>query len=859
MSPFTRSASVLGSAEGRSRKLRGKARKLGKSDRRVSWRLSELKADKIGAPGIGLNQRNRTAIMPSGEIRRGTRVIGMVKGANSVRVLRSGRRLFPGSGERQVRRVKEDEDKSLHHSIKKYPHKCKENGATNDDRLKRKASESVVHSEAPRRVKRPRLAVKNVKKVKKGAQESDKVVVTGDQVAVVDKMFGIVYTRKRKSGSIVKLESFDNKMFGIQFSRRLARKKGAGCVVDVQTCVFVAVVQNSGSRAASLLTSIFRHINNGVGLCELAGFLFSQPLNGTFASNGIRFLKDAPCASNGICKFFDSSNSVPTFDLDFSVIPSWFMQIHLNWVLRLSRVPSNTSSEECDEMMSEDEEDQLFVSVKMPQVQLASESDVAENRPFLIPLFRPSRLTVKSTQPRNGHYSRGVRKSRSSRRRRARNPSLLGVQPSNGLMVTSSVGSRKKTRRPLSSVVSMYKLRNALPASCMTGGPKKVGLAVAGGNNCTTGKAGCSADLLVIESDRCYRVKGVNIDMESSDSKESVLLVKKDDETKLSFLPQQYMRPSAVNRATHNVLWSGNVNWKLEFPSRQDWSNFKELYKECLNLNVSPAPTVVKAIPVPGVREVQGYESNRSGVFSRPDAYISVTTDEVARALAKHSANYDMDSEDEGWLKACSPESVNAVRCSELLSEDTFELMIDVFEKASHCSSEEVIDEKAALSLAADLAGQEVAETVYSYWLKKRKQRRSALLRVFQKHQVKKPPVTAKLVLRKRRSFKRQGGQCGKGKQLGLLQAMAVEHDALEERNAMLKLEEANYSAKRSLELAIEKRRKAQLLMENASLLCYKATMALRIAEALSAFGSAEVATTEMFDVGSSNGGDDDK
>ncbi|CAL1386919.1 unnamed protein product [Linum trigynum] len=863
MSPSTRSGSVLGSGKVRSRELGGKIRKLGQSDRRVSWRLSELKADKVGASGIGLNQRNRTAIMPSGEIRRGTRVIGMVKGADSVRVLRSGRRLSPRSGERQVRRVKDDEeDKSLHHSIKKYPHKCNENGATNNDKLKRKASESVVHIseiEAPRRVKRARLAVKKVKKVKKAASKSGKVAMIEDRVALIDKRFGIVYARKRKRGSIEKQESSGNKLFGIQFSRRQARKKGADCVLEVQTCAFVAVVQNSGTVAASLLTSILWHIKNvGVDLSELAGFLFSEPLNCTFASNGIRFLKDPSGASSGICNFFDSATSVPSFDLDFSVIPSWFMEMHLNWVLRVSRVPSNKPAEECDEMMSEDEDgiDQLFLSVKIPQIELASGADVSENRPMLNPSFRPSRLTVKSTQPRNSHYSRGVRKSRSSRRRRARNPSLLGVQAANGLMVTGSLGSRKKSR-PLSSVVSKYKLRNALPASCVTECPKEASSAAVEGKNCTTDKAGCSADLLVIEFDRCYKVKGATIAIESSDSRKSVLVVKKDGETKLSFLPQKYMKTSSVNRVTHNVLWSGNENWKLEFPSRQDWSNFKELYKECENLNVPPTATTVKAIPVPGVREVPGYESNCSGVFSRPDAYITVTTDEVARALEKRSPNYDMDSEDERWLKEWSPESVKAAGRPQLLSEDKFELMIDVFEKASYCTSDEVIDEKAALSLVADLAGQEVAQTVYSYWLKKRKQKRVPLLRVFQIHQVKKPPVVGKLVLRKRRSFKRLGGQCGKGKQLGLLQAMAVEHDALEERNAMLKLEEANNSAKRSIELAIEKRRRAQLLMENASLLCYKATMALRIAEALSSFDSAEVANTEMFDVGSSNGGDD--
>lgn len=61
--------------------------------------------------------------------------------------------------------------------------------------------------------------------------------------------------------------------------------------------------------------------------------------------------------------------------------------------------------------------------------------------------------------------------------------------------------------------------------------------------------------------------------------------------------------------------------------------------------------------------------------------------------------------------------------------------------------------------------------------------------------------------------------------------AMAVEQDAQEQQNAVLKVEEAKAAAKRSEGLAVLKRQRAQQLMENADLATYKAAMALKIAE----------------------------
>lgn len=79
--------------------------------------------------------------------------------------------------------------------------------------------------------------------------------------------------------------------------------------------------------------------------------------------------------------------------------------------------------------------------------------------------------------------------------------------------------------------------------------------------------------------------------------------------------------------------------------------------------------------------------------------------------------------------------------------------------------------------------------------------------------------------------------------------ALAAERDSMAEQNAMLKLEEARVSASRSVELAVLKRQRTQLLMENADLATYKAMMALRIAEAARFTESSDVAVAHFFDL----------
>lgn len=62
---------------------------------------------------------------------------------------------------------------------------------------------------------------------------------------------------------------------------------------------------------------------------------------------------------------------------------------------------------------------------------------------------------------------------------------------------------------------------------------------------------------------------------------------------------------------------------------------------------------------------------------------------------------------------------------------------------------------------------------------------------------------------------------------------MAAERETVDEQKNILKVQEAGAAAYRSDDLAVRKRKRAQLLMDVADKCTYKATMALRISEAL--------------------------
>ncbi|XP_027366009.1 uncharacterized protein LOC113872567 isoform X2 [Abrus precatorius] len=738
--------------------------------------------------------------MPAAGTRRTTRVFGM-KGADSARVLRSGRRLWPESGEVKTKRANDGDD---------WP----------------PAKAAKLDATSPR-------GTSKAKREDSRTEERKSVERKKEHEAVVNRKFGIVYQRRRRRLSTGILED--------------SRRKESDCC-SVLAVVVSPCAGTSGSFSR-LLASLLRYATRvRVSPLELLSFFLCEPIHGAFASRGMQFVKGPPAVKIGICQFFEIME-LPLFSVDFSAVPLYFEYLHSAMLLKpvfrsffLVHNPINVLSDVEDD----EADDDLPVYQNEQQTFKRELSEAATDTPDVIViddcLSLPSSVKATRVAGRNGQYrnilnSRGIQKRRSSlRKRKVRNPSMLSSRRSNGTVSSDLMGGRKSNSQ-LSGVTPSKKLRSLANGSA-TGSLEEASSATVDSKERLDSSL-CSANLLVTELDQCYRVEGAMVTLEMSAPTEWVLTVKKDGLTRCTFKAEKVMRPSLSNRFTHAIMYQLDNGWKLEFANRQDWNVFKDLYKECSDRNM-PA-TATRFIPVPGVREVSSYAETNSFPFHRPDAYISAIGDELTRAMTRTAANYDMDSEDEEWLEKFNNQFQDHV------SEDNFELIIDALEKVYYCNPDDSLDEKSAANGCLDLGSKEVVEAVYNYWTRKRKQKRSFLLRVFQGHQSKRAPLIPKPLLRKRRSFKRQPSQFGRGNQPSVLKAIAAEQDALEE-NAMLRIEQAKTSANISMELAVQKRKMAQVLAQNADLATYKATMLIRIAEAALAAESVDAAAEYFLD-----------
>ncbi|GJR07002.1 putative enhancer of polycomb protein [Tanacetum coccineum] len=349
--------------------------------------------------------------------------------------------------------------------------------------------------------------------------------------------------------------------------------------------------------------------------------------------------------------------------------------------------------------------------------------------------------------------------------------------------------------------------------------------------------ARCNANILVIESDRCYREGGAVVSIEMSGCRKCYLVVKRNGVERFRVQAGDVMKPCFCNRVTRAIIWpSGDGSWRLEFPDRHDWSIFKELYRKCSERPAQVHASLASIIPVPRVNEVLGYAEEKCSPFKLPDSYIRSTSDEVTRVLEKSVPAYDMDSDDDVWLNKFNTERDTPV------DEDTFEKIIDAYERGIYGSPADYSDVTLAIDRCSMLASNEVLKAVYGYWMAKRKKKRSPLVRVFQFYKPRKPErLNFKTVLRKKRSFRRRGSQSGRGKQLTFLNAAFHETNTTEEAdNATSNVQEAETAAERAEQVAIAKRQRAQLKMEVADLLTYKAVIAHKIAEARATSGSVD-------------------
>ena len=215
---------------------------------------------------------------------------------------------------------------------------------------------------------------------------------------------------------------------------------------------------------------------------------------------------------------------IPLFYVDFSAVPHCFMYMHHSMHLRLKRiqlVPVNS-----DEILSDGEEDEPCVTSVVDVSKSTSGSTVVKidnlgSKVVLHPSVRAFKLTGRNSQYRNGLSSRSIQKRRTSlRRRRTRNPSLVGIHKANGALMSDLISSRRNGI-PFSSVVSKNKLRSSVRSSSANLSDVSSSISDLMQN---VDSSQCSASILVIEPDRCYREEGaiVTLELSASDRKSVV-------------------------------------------------------------------------------------------------------------------------------------------------------------------------------------------------------------------------------------------------------------------------------------------------------------------------------------------------
>uniref|UniRef100_A0A7N0ZX56 Enhancer of polycomb-like protein n=1 Tax=Kalanchoe fedtschenkoi TaxID=63787 RepID=A0A7N0ZX56_KALFE len=742
--------------------------------------------------------------MPAAGMRRTTRVFGIVKGGDGARVLRSGRRLWPDNDLKLRKKTPPDESFKL---MDEAPRAGAAYGARQDLCLPQPGPTSPLHADGILR-------------------ETDASYCAG-------KMFGIVYSRKRKTLHRSRNSHPCDRMYGTYYVRRKKKRVSrffSGLESDPDQSRMVAVTLKGFPSSVQLLAEFFSAVmtyfrNNTVGWKQFTAFLSSQPIAMAFALGGISFSLQPRCTDGSRCfNIYHSTGLKPLFFVNFSSLPICFMYIHSTMLLKAERSSADLlilhkTTYGNTEMLQDNRDSPLLDSL-----------GVAE---LLSTYTSPLKSTVFT-----------LRKKRTLRRsKRFPNQSLVGLWRSDtgrSLSGFSTVGN---------SAPQPYRLANQFleKRACKTVVVNKNELQSAeSGCKQVTILTSCSANLLVIEADKCFRDEGAYITLDKYPTNEWFLVVKRNGVIRCCHKAEKLMRPYSSNPVTHDIIWTVSDCLKLEFSNQGDWNVFKELYKECAERNI-PASTE-KFIPVPRVIKVSSYVDEQSAPFLRPEVYIKQIGDEVYEALTRRNPNYDMDSEDEEWLSKFNSDSCKENSTFEHVLDEAFELIFDSLEKASYCIPNDFDNCKVPDNLCSDLCSREVLDAVHSYWITKRKRKQSMLVRVFQVHQPLREPTDHDNFQRKRKKSKRPAGHSSKAKyrtEAASVNGFAID-DAAEEA-VMIRAEKAGALARRSLDLAGKKRSLAEILMMNADLMIYKAKMSIRIAEAAQNDGSSDLADAAYF------------
>ncbi|KAI3966992.1 hypothetical protein MKW92_052016 [Papaver armeniacum] len=322
---------------------------------------------------------------------------------------------------------------------------------------------------------------------------------------------------------------------------------------------------------------------------------------------------------------------------------------------------------------------------------------------------------------------------------------------------------------------------------------------------------------------------------------------------------------SKTNRFTLAMIWTGSNGWNLEFPDREDWNS-----KATPVPTVREVPALAQPIPVPIFRAVPDYGNCDYEPFVQPGVYITREDDRFTR--------YDADSGDEEWLG-----KVNNDRYREnSVSLEKFEELIEAFEKASRavglCSDtgqKLVVDGRPTKKVQSAL-NKPVLRKKRSIKKKREHLARGARKLYFHDFDPEFDPVKeredeARRITKQKEDEARriqkqkedEACRIQKQKEDEALRIQKEQERVAQEEKVrkvreddlrksetadILRVEQATKAAQEKLELALQKRQRAQTLMGYADLAAEWATMAMKIAEAARISGSSETAASSYLD-----------
>lgn len=456
----------------------------------------------------------------------------------------------------------------------------------------------------------------------------------------------------------------------------------------------------------------------------------------------------------GFCKVYGAREFVPLLSVDYSAVPSYFKCLHSLVILRSlylpgilhskhsMSVPTNSLVVQCDKHIYGNHCSGISLAVKREELPALGDS--------CVPLLQNSNV-INGSRPRKHQRRRS-----SMKYTRAQNPSVMisrfgsfrfiqntssvsskaklvlaqdfvGMKPNDSCLLELSTGREESDFALSPRSPSKFGKSSGMKSPIEKTKELKLALAEVRQN---IDNACCNSNILVNDTEKCWREDGAHIKLEMSGSQEWFIAVKRGNVTRFLHKPHD-LKSYSINRYSHAYMWNGDDGWKLEFCDKWDWNVFKELHAECRERNAQDV--LVKAIPVPGVREVSCYEDDVVPAFVRPDMYMHTMDDEVGRALASEISYYDMDSADEEWLGHLNSTSSDAQSGgSSHISEENFERIIFAFEKDAYSCPDDVFEKDRVLGLCQELGARGMVSVIHDYWLKKRRQKRSPLARVFQ-------------------------------------------------------------------------------------------------------------------------------